>query len=230
MGGQACVLYGGAEFSKDFDFVVLAEPTNLERFGELLVEVQGKVIAVPPFEIGFLHSGHAVHFRAGAPGFDDVRIDIMSALRGVDPFEDLWSRRSTVELLPDVTVEVLSLPDLVQAKKTQRDKDWPMIRRLVDVHYLAHRGEVTDARFSFWIRELRSPELLIECVGLRPDLNEGMLELSKERKAMVAAARIGSRKRLSDLLEKEERRLREEDALYWRPLRAELERLRRRKS
>jgi hypothetical protein len=30
MGGQACVLYGAAEFSRDLDLCVLAEPENLE--------------------------------------------------------------------------------------------------------------------------------------------------------------------------------------------------------
>jgi hypothetical protein len=31
MGGQACVLYGAAEFSRDDDFAILADPANLER-------------------------------------------------------------------------------------------------------------------------------------------------------------------------------------------------------
>jgi hypothetical protein len=31
MGGQACVFYGAAEFSRDTDLLVLAESTNLEH-------------------------------------------------------------------------------------------------------------------------------------------------------------------------------------------------------
>ncbi len=31
MGGQACVFYGAAEFSRDTDIAVLAEPDNLDR-------------------------------------------------------------------------------------------------------------------------------------------------------------------------------------------------------
>jgi len=31
MGGQACVLYGGAEFSRDTDLVRLGDDANLER-------------------------------------------------------------------------------------------------------------------------------------------------------------------------------------------------------
>jgi hypothetical protein len=32
MGGQACVFYGAAEFSRDADLVILADPENLERY------------------------------------------------------------------------------------------------------------------------------------------------------------------------------------------------------
>jgi hypothetical protein len=37
----------------------------------------------------------------------------------------------------------MGLPDLVQAKKTQRDKDWPMIRWLVEVNYFGNREAPT---------------------------------------------------------------------------------------
>ncbi len=56
--------------------------------------------------------------------------------------------------------DLLSLPDLVQAKKTQRDKDWPMIRRLVEAHYFEHHANPKPAQVRFWMRELRTPDLL----------------------------------------------------------------------
>lgn len=31
MGGQACVFYGGAEFSRDTDITLLASPANLNK-------------------------------------------------------------------------------------------------------------------------------------------------------------------------------------------------------
>ena len=31
MGGQACVLYGGAEFSRDTDLVIVSDVANLDR-------------------------------------------------------------------------------------------------------------------------------------------------------------------------------------------------------
>ena len=67
MGGQACVLYGGAEFSRDTDLLVLADDENLECLAAALDALEADVIAV------------------------------------------------------------LSLRDLVTAKKTQRDEDWPTI-------------------------------------------------------------------------------------------------------
>jgi len=48
MGGQACVLYGGAEFSRDTDILVVADPANLARLQAAVDELQADVIAVPP--------------------------------------------------------------------------------------------------------------------------------------------------------------------------------------
>ena len=42
MGGQACVFYGAAEFSRDTDFAVLASPENLERLNVALIELQAE--------------------------------------------------------------------------------------------------------------------------------------------------------------------------------------------
>ncbi len=47
MGGQACVLYGAAEFSRDTDVAVLAEPENLRRLSAALEQLQADCIAVP---------------------------------------------------------------------------------------------------------------------------------------------------------------------------------------
>jgi hypothetical protein len=63
MGGQACVLYGAAEFSRDADIAVLSEPDNLRQLAAALDRLQAEPIAVPPFEAKYLLRGHAVHFR-----------------------------------------------------------------------------------------------------------------------------------------------------------------------
>ena len=72
MGGQACVLYGAAEFSRDCDIVILADESNLGRLNQALAELQAKCIALPEFTIDYLHRGHAVHFRCFHPDVQNL--------------------------------------------------------------------------------------------------------------------------------------------------------------
>jgi hypothetical protein len=149
MGGQACVLYGAAEFSRDADFAIVASSANLSRLRAALAELRAEVIAVPPFELKYLRKGHAVDFRCFAPGVAGLRIDVMTKMRGVDDFSKLWRRRVTLRAEDGTSYQLISLPDLAKAKKTQRDKDWPMIRRLLEAGYFKHReGPTTDLLVS----------------------------------------------------------------------------------
>ena len=81
MGGQACVLYGAAEFSRDADYAILFENENLARFQNALNELEARVIAVPPFEPQYLARGHAVHFRCAHPEAAGLRVDVMAKMR-----------------------------------------------------------------------------------------------------------------------------------------------------
>ena len=51
MGGQACVFYGAAEFSRDTDLVILADARNLSRLRRALTDLEADVIAVPAVEV-----------------------------------------------------------------------------------------------------------------------------------------------------------------------------------
>jgi hypothetical protein len=115
MGGQACVFYGAAEFSRDSDFAILAEPENLERLRHALDSLKVEVIAVPPFEMEHLLRGHAVHFRCHHPDCEGLRVDVMARVRGVEEFEALWQRRTTLTLPEGLECDLLSVPDLVKA-------------------------------------------------------------------------------------------------------------------
>jgi hypothetical protein len=222
MGGQACAFYGAAEFSRDTDLLILADAANLARLETVWRELQAESIAVPPFTAEHLERGHAVHFRCHHPEAADMRVDLMAKLRGVEAFPALWERRTIIADADDVTYELLSLPDLVQAKKTQRSKDWPMLQRLVEVHYLRHRAAPTLEQQQFWLRELRTPELLIEVARAWPQV---ALPLTAGR-PLLACAQPNRLRELDELLLAEERAEREKDRLYWRPLKAELEQLR----
>jgi hypothetical protein len=222
MGGQACVLYGAAEFSRDTDLAILASPANLARLRAALDDLRAHVIAVPPFEARYLRRGHAVHFRCEHPEADGMRVDVMTRMRGVAAFPSLWARRSTFTLPDGTRCDVMSVSDLVRAKKTQRDKDWPMIRRLVEAHWFEHREGATAAQVRFWLRELRTPELLVEVAGRWPAARAAQ----KRFRPLLASVRPGSEARVAEALAREEWTERRNDALYWRPLKAELERLR----
>jgi hypothetical protein len=223
MGGQACVLYGAAEFSRDTDFAVLANARNQGRLRKALDELEAKVIAVPPFEVDYLKRGHAVHFRCQHPEAARLRIDIMSRMRGVDAFPKLWKRRTTITLPGGLLCELMSLPDLVQAKKTQRDKDWPMIRRLLEAHYFENRPSAKPAQIRFWLEEIRTAEILLELAQRHPVLCQRKAKL----RPLLIHAVAGNQDRLQDALAEEERQERERDREYWSPLKQELEKLRR---
>ena len=161
MGGQACVFYGAAEFSRDTDIVILADPDNLERLNDALSVLKADCIAVPPLQLGFLARGHAVHFRCHHPEANGIRIDVMAVLRGVADFETLWLRRMTIELPGGDVYELLSIPDLVQAKKTQRDKDWPMVLRLIEAYYEENRDHHKPAAWGRTWHSTASPKPLV---------------------------------------------------------------------
>lgn len=226
MGGQACVLYGAAEFSRDLDITLLASPGNLARLGSALADLQAEPIAVPPFEREYLDRGHAVHFRCHRPDTEGMRLDVMSRMRGVAPFPELWDRRTILTVEDAQEIDVLSLPDLVTAKKTQRDKDWPMIRRLVEANYEAFYAEPTPERISFWLREMRTPELLAEVAARFPQEARGV----SDTRAAVEFARSGRMNDVQRALDEEMERERDADREYWRPLRHELEQLRRQRA
>jgi hypothetical protein len=222
MGGQACVLYGAAEFSRDTDFALLATSANFDRLLAALNDLRAECIAVPPPELAYLLRGHALHFRCRHPEAYGLRVAVMSRMRGVEGFETLWKRRTVLRLEPGLTVSLLSVPDLVQAKKTQRDKDWPMIRRLVEVHYLRLHRFPDARRIRFWLRELRSPELLAEAAQRYPRHAERLAPV----RPLLSSALAGRMDRLETLLVREELEERRHDRAYWEPLRRELARLR----
>jgi hypothetical protein len=225
MGGQACVFYGAAEFSRDLDLLVVVEAENLERLRVGLRGLEAEPIAVPALDGALLERGHAVHFRCRREDVAGLRIDVMSVLRGVAPFEQLWRRRTTLEVDGE-EVDLMALPDLVAAKKTQRDKDWPMIRRLVEQSFFGRGAESSAEQVEFWLFELRTSDLLIGAVQEWP---AAAARLATQRAAVREAlsggvAGVPSVERALLEEEAEERR---KDRAYWEPLKRELEGFRR---
>ena len=222
MGGQACVFYGAAEFSRDTDLAILADDPNLARLKAALDALQAELIAVPNFDPAHLHAGHSIHFRCHHPDALRMRVDVMSKMRGVDPFPDLWERRTTLQT-PDGTIcDLLSLPDLVRAKKTQRDKDWPMIRRLVEAHYFENETAPNSDQIDFWFQELRTPSLLMDIARAWPEA----AKQASQTRPLVTMAISRDEPTLTTALDEEEQKERLKDKDYWQPLKRELEKMR----
>jgi hypothetical protein len=223
MGGQACVFYGAAQFSRDVDFALLADAENYTRLHAALAELMAVRIAVPRFDPAILERGHAVHFRCQAPGVEGLRVDVMTHLRNVAPFPILWSRRTTLVDADGEAYDLLGVEDLIQAKKTQREKDWPVIAALVEGHYHAFRAEPTAERVAFWLREARTPERLQELVARFP-AEAGAAQATRP---LLAHARGDDLDALGAALDAETRAEQAKDRVYWEPLRRELGEFRR---
>lgn len=224
MGGQACVFYGAAEFSRDVDVALMADDENLKRLKKTMKDLQAEVVAVPPFEREFLEMGLAVHFRCQLEEVRGFRVDVMSRMRGVDPFPKLWERRTTIDMDGDL-LDLLSLPDLVNAKKTQRSKDWPMIQRLVEANWFQHHHEPNPARIGFWLKECRTPELLVQLVKAYP---EQARRIASSR-TLLQYALEEETDGLEEALEVERKQEMAKDKAHWEPLKKEIERLRMRR-
>ncbi len=223
MGGQACVFYGAAQFSKNIDFLILADEGNFAGLHAALAELEAVRIAVPRFGADVLARGHAVHFRCQAPGVKGLRIDVMTRLRAMEDFQTLWERRTTLIGDDGSEVNLLAVPDLVEAKKTQREKDWPVISALVEEHYHSLGQDANPERIDFWLRESRTPERLTELAHRFPHETARLITL----RPLLALARDGDLPSLRAALDAEVRAEQEKDRQYWEPLKREMEIFRR---
>jgi len=221
IGGQACIVYGAAEFSRDSDFVVLCRPTNLSRLQLALRELKAENIYVPPLGGEYLERGHACHFRCQAAPVKGLRIDIMARLRGCDHFAELWKRRYRLRLPAGTSLDIIRLRDLVQSKKTQREKDWLMLSRLVE-NDIALNPNPGKERIRWWLCQGRIPDTLI---GLASKYRVIARSCLRKRPLLKAALNNGAGL-LSRLLDEEKSQEVAADIHYWQPLRKELEELR----
>jgi hypothetical protein len=98
-----------------------------------------------------------------------------------------------------------------------------MIRRLLEAHYFQFQIHPTRAQTAFWLKELRTPELLIDIAQRYPRTCNRLAAA----RPLLSSALLGKPEEIAQKLLDEERQEREKDCLYWLPLRKELEILRR---
>lgn len=219
MGGQACVFYGAAQVSKDVDVILLADPANFVRLEQALLALAARRIAVPHFDPALLARGHAVHFRCSAPGVEELRVDVMTRLRDLPEFAVLWERRTAFVDPGGLVFNLLSVPDLVAAKKTQRSRDWPVIELLVAIHYRENGSAPRPEWVEFWLRQARAPELLVELSQRFPSEARALAIM----RPLLRHALAGDLAALRPAVDAEARAEQDKDRAYWEPLKRELE-------
>lgn len=222
IGGQACIVYGAAEFSRDSDFVVLCDNDNLERLKEALNSLKAELIYVPALEVSYLERGHACHFRCKAKDVQGLRVDVISRLRGCDSFDKLWERKKTVSIKKSSAIDVIGLADLVRSKKTQRDKDWLMLKRLVENDILLNKNNPSAKKIKWWFLEGRDPESLVRLGKVHPEILKENISF-RPLLSMVVDQNL---QKLDSELHEEELIERQKDIEYWAPLKKELKMLR----
>jgi len=222
MGGQACVFYGAAQVSKDIDLALLAEPANIERLRLALKELAAERIAVPPFDPVLFDRGHAIHFRCHAPLVEGLRVDLMSKLRLLASFATLWERRTTFGDDLGSEFNLLSVPDLVLSKKTARDRDWPVIELLVNIHIHENLASPQPDWIRFWLQECRSPSQLL---ALARRFSDECHALTATR-PLLTHALAANQIMLIQALDLEMRSEQAMDRAFWEPVRRELESMR----
>ena len=223
IGGQACIIYGAAEFSRDTDIIILCNNDNLNTLRKTLSELKAAQIFFPPLELKYLKKGHACHFRCHAKGVENLRIDIIGKLRGCSNFETMWKRRTTAALSNGLKIDILGIPDLVKCKKTQRDKDWFMLNRLVGNDILLNQPNASEDKIKWWFLECRSTETLFNLMQKFP----GYIDNCIKERPLLKYVKENNKKTLEKMLYEEEVSERNKDEQYWAPLKKELSNLRR---
>jgi hypothetical protein len=107
-------------------------------------------------------------------------------------------------------------------KKTQRDKDWPMIRRLIETDISRFRENPGEEQLLFWFLDCRTPLMLADLARAHPQTCRSLTS----RRPLLGLALSGELAGMEAELRLEEQAEREKDRAYWLPLKRDLERWR----
>ena len=99
MGGQACILYGAAEFSRDIDVIVLASELNLvsdsvRHFPNYALSKS----SFHPWQPGFAPRPCLSFFAPKSKKPKACASTSAAVMHGCDPFDRLWARRRRLSL------------------------------------------------------------------------------------------------------------------------------------
>jgi len=100
IGGWAVGLHGHPRATKDIDFLIFIDDTNLENLKKALID-----FGTPPIDIDYLREkGNVIRF-----GVAPIQIDIINEADGID-IEDCYSRREIIKV-EDIEISLISKND-----------------------------------------------------------------------------------------------------------------------
>jgi hypothetical protein len=202
--GQAAILYGASTFSEDVDLWIDPSAGNVARFLHALADLDATVYKLtPPLTRRNVERGHGFHFLV-PDEHGPIYLDVMPRPPRVGAFAAAWRRRRVMET-PIGPLDVVSLEDLVELKKTRRLADYEVITNLVAIH----------------LREKKSPS--------RTLLGWAERNSFRATDRTIYARMLGRRRSEADsqkLLLREITRLQRRDTRHWSRVVADLRRMR----
>jgi nucleotidyltransferase AbiEii toxin of type IV toxin-antitoxin system len=136
VGGVAAVARGSAAFTQDLDISYAPDQENLDRLGEVLVQLGARLRGVTD-DVPFIPDGQTLR-RTRVLTLDTPigLIDLLAQPDGAPEFERL-RQRATREAIAGVEVHVASLDDLIAMKKAAgRPKDLVAVEELEAIQRL----------------------------------------------------------------------------------------------
>lgn len=114
IGGLAATIHGASLVTLDTDVCIRHSPSNCERMARALERLEAEIYPtrqVPiPITADLLQTHRLVHLRTKAG-----RLDLITSVPGLGTFEEFAHGSTTIQL-DDVTIPVLTLDQLIQAK------------------------------------------------------------------------------------------------------------------
>lgn len=129
IGGQAAILYGAAQFTRDLDLWIRPTAANLSALVRALHAVRARVHKLtPPLTLEHVRRGHGFHSVVPQPGALPAFVDV----RGHPPRVSTYAAargRASFFATPWGRLPVVAIPELVESKKTNRPGDDDVILR-----------------------------------------------------------------------------------------------------
>jgi hypothetical protein len=230
--GQATILYGAATFSEDIDLWVEPTADNLDRLLLALRRVQARYYKLTPQVTPTTAARHhGFHFLIPQDS-SEVFLDVMGSPPRVKSFDEALAASQSFET-PWGKLQTVGIRELVELKKTQRARDYPIISRLALAWLDDQEGAPSAAELNWVFDNIFSLPELLRLFEDHPNLT---LSADSATPALFkeAAKQFAGRGVLAEPLEDkietwlDERiaPLRRADRHFWRPVIEELRQLR----